>query len=123
MAKNVYTASKPEKAPRTAGKKIEFKLFKWLEIPKVNRGMAYKGFFIFSLLMLSIMSHHNYVSILKQIEEAKREKNGARALYLNLKSKHEVQQRQSEVEKLLKELESEVLIVESPPTKIMVKKK
>ena len=60
---------------------------------------------------------------MKQITDAQRERNGARASFLNLKSEHEIQQRQSEVAKKLNELGSDVQIVKTPPIKIMVRNK
>ncbi len=120
MAKNVFM-SKQERTPRVRKSSVEFKFFDWLKIPNIDQKLAIRGGFVFVLLMLSVMLHHNYISILKQIEEAKRERSGARAMYINLKSKHEVQQRQSEVLKQLETLQSEVTITKEPPFKLVVK--
>ena len=115
MAKNVFMSKneRPQQPARRSS--IELRFLSWLKIPNIDRQLAIRGGFIFLLMMLSVMIHHNYISILKQIEEAKRERSGARALYINLKAKHEVQQRQSEVSKQLETLESEVQITKEPP--------
>lgn len=124
MAKNVYSVvSEEKKTKKAAVQRINLNFLRILKIPEFNRKNTKFGFFIFCLLMLSIFIHHNHISIMKQITDAQRERNGARASFLNLKSEHEIQQRQSEVAKKLDELGSDVQIVKTPPIKIMVRSK
>ncbi len=124
MAKNVYSVIPKEKKPEKPVKwRINLDLLGFLKIPEFNSRNTKFGLFVFCLLMLSILIHHNHISIMKQITDAQRERNGARASFLNLKSEHEIQQRQSEVAKKLNELGSDVQIVKTPPIKIMVRNK
>jgi Bacteriodetes cell division protein (FtsL-like) len=122
MAKNVFM-SKDERTQPVRRNSLEFKFLSWLKIPNINRQLAVRAGLVFVLMMLSVMSHHHYISILKQIEEAKRERSGSRAMYINLKASHEVQQRQSEVSKQLETLESDVKITNEPPVKMVVSNK